>query len=258
MNKDFKSPFGTKTVLLWDIERFPGLYYGWSQFDNPFSQKEKSTMSVICYKWLGEEDVHTIGLSKSQHNRNPRNEEPIIKKMLKVMNQADILIGYNGDKFDWKKFNGAVIKYGLEPVKKPKLMDPLKMIKREASFDSHRLGEMCQELGVHMKVETERGLFIKAMYDWDKYKTLTDYCAHDVLALEDLFKRILPYSTPIVNAAGINKIDKACSNCGSEKLIKFGTYILNSGTESQRYRCKDCGSTKTRDSANGKKTLTAI
>lgn len=250
--------FGDKKVLLWDIERFPGVYYGWSQFDPPFNQKEKSTMSLICYKWLGEDKVHTIRLSKLQHTRNPRNEKPIIRKMLKVINQADVLVGYNGDKFDWKKFNSAVIKYGLQPAKKPKLVDPMKMIKREASFDSHRLGDICAELGVHMKVETEKNLFIKSMFDFKKYLDLADYCAHDVLALEDLFKKILPYSTPIINAAGINKIAKACASCGSENLFKFGTYILNNGSETQRYRCKDCGSTKTRDSANGKKTLTAI
>lgn len=250
--------FGNKKVLLWDIERFPGVYYGWSRFDPPFNQKEVSTMSLICYKWLGEDEVHTIAFNKKQHAANPRNEKILIKKMLKVMNKADVLVGYNGDKFDWKKFNSGVIKYGLKPAKKPKLVDPLKMIKREASFDSHRLGDMCAELGVHMKAETEKGLFIKSMHSWKSYEALADYCRHDVLALEDLFKKILPYSTPIINAAGLNNMLKACASCGSEDLTKFGTYILNNGSETQRYRCKGCGSTKTRDSANGKKTLTAI
>lgn len=254
MNKMFKG----KKVLLWDIERFPGVYYGWSRFDPPFNQKEVSTLSLVCYKWLGEKKVHTIQLTKAEHKENPRNEKVLHEKMLKVMNEADVLVGYNGDKFDWKKFNAGVIKYGLAPAKKPKLIDPLKMIKRESSFDSHKLEDMCRELGVHLKMSTEKGLFINSMKQWRSYEELAEYCRHDVLALESLFKRIMPYCVPIINQAGMNNLLKACATCGSEDIIKFGTYILNNGSETQRYRCKKCGSTKTRDSANGKKTLTAI
>ena len=258
MSKKFTNPFEGKKVCLWDIERFPGVYYGWSSFDNPFSQKEKSSISLICYKWLGEDEIHTIRLSRLQHRRNPRNELPIIKKMLKVVNEADILIAYNGDRFDWKKFNGAVMKHGLEPAKKPKLIDPLKMIKRDTSFDSHRLDDMCKELGVHLKLSTEKNLFTNSMTDWDKYMDLAEYCRHDIMALESLFKRISPYLAPVVNIGSLQNKDKACASCGSENLVKFGSYILNSGVETQRYRCKDCGSTKTRDTASGKKTITAI
>lgn len=247
-----------KKILFWDIEVFPGVYYGWSKFHPPFQQLEKSSINSICYKWAHKDKVESIHLSKKQHELDPRNEKPLIKKMLKVINQADLIVAHNGDRFDWKKFNARVLKYGLDPIRKPKLIDTLKMVKREAAFDSHRLGDLCTELNIKTKVETEKGLFTKALYSWKHYMALVDYCRHDVLALEALYHKLMPHCKPIINAAGLNNRLKACSSCGSEALLKYGTYILNNGVEVQRYRCKDCGSTKTRDSANGQKTLTAL
>ena len=247
-----------KKILFWDIEVFPAVYYGWSKFNPPFSQIEKTSINTICYKWAHEKKVETIQLTKKQHAKDPRNELPLIKQMLKVINEADIVIAHNGDRFDWKKFNARVLKYGLKPARKPKLIDTLKMVKREAAFDSHRLGDLCTELGIKTKVETEKNLFIKALHSWKHYEALADYCRHDVLALEALYDRLRPHCKPTVNAAGLANKLKACASCGSDHLIKYGTYILNNGTEVQRYRCGDCGSTKTRDSANGSKTLTAI
>ena len=245
----------TKKVLFYDLEMFPGIYYGWSKFNPPFQQIAKTAINMISYKWAHRGKVQTIKLTKKQHKENPRQEKVLIEKFLKVMNEADIIIGHNGDKFDFKKFNARVMKYGLNPVKKPRMFDTLKMVKREAAFDSHRLGDLCTELDIPTKIETEKNLFVTAERDWEKYLDLVNYCEHDVIALEALYERIKPHSTPTFDFSGHNR---ACTSCGSVHIRKNGKYLLANGTEVARYRCNDCGSTKTRDAASGKTTVRAI
>jgi len=234
----------SKKVLFWDIETNPGLYYGWSMRYEPFYQIKRTSVSCIAYKWEHEDKVHIIHLSRLQHARDPRNDKSIIKKMAKVINEADVMVAHNGDAFDWKKFNARVLKHGLPPLKKPKLIDTLKMVRSQMKFDSHKLGDLCKELNVNLKIENEKNLFVKALDSWDKYKKLYEYCVGDVIALEDIYNKLKPYCKPAFHAGMLQGLDHSCANCASENLIKFGTYITAS-KEVQRYRCNDCGSTAT-------------
>lgn len=253
MNKDSKR----KSVLFWDIEMNPAVYYGWNMRYEPFYQVEKTSISCIAYKWQHEDEVRIIHLSKTQFNKNPRGEMPLIKKMSKIINEADIMIAHNGDGFDWKKFNARVLKYNLPPLKKPKLIDTLKMVRSQMAFDSHKLGELCKEFKVPLKIETERNLFVKALNDWNAYERLTKYCVGDVIALEAVYNKLKPYCKPTFHVGRLNGLEHSCASCGSEHLIKFGTYITATA-EVQRYRCKDCKSTATIDTASKKKQTRGI
>ena len=234
----------TKKVLFWDIETNPGLYYGWSMRYEPFYQIERTSISCIAYKWEHEDEVKVIHLSKAEWNKDPRNDRSIIKKMSKIINEADVMVAHNGDGFDWKKFNALVLKHNLPPLKKPKLVDTLKMVRSQMKFDSHALGALCIELKVSLKIENEKNLFVKALNDWDKYQKLCKYCVGDVVALQDVYNKLKPYCKPAYHVGKLSGIDHSCASCGSEDLVKFGTYITASA-EVQRYRCKDCLSTAT-------------
>lgn len=240
-----------KKVLFWDIETNPGLYYGWSMRYEPFAQIYSSSVSCIAYKWQHEDEVKIIHLTKEQHAKDPRNDKPLIAAMSKIINEADIMVAHNGDAFDWKKFNARVLKHGLPPLKKPKLIDTLKMVRSQMKFDSHKLGDLCKELKVSLKIENEKFLFVKALESWDKYKKLYEYCVGDVIALEDIYNKLLPYCKPAFHVGKLKGLDHSCASCGSENLVKFGTYITMSA-EVQRYRCKDCLSTATVGTASKK------
>lgn len=246
-----------KKVLFWDIEVNPALYYGWSMRYEPFYQLERTSISCIAYKWAHEDKVHIIHLSPLQHKMDPRNDKSIIKKMSKIINKADIMVGHNGDAFDWKKFNARVLKHGLPPLKKPKLMDTLKMVRSQMKFDSHKLGDLCKDLKVPLKIETEKNLFVKSLTNWKSYKKLYEYCVGDVVALEAVYNKLLPYCKPAFHVGKLAGLDFSCASCGSENLTKFGTYITAT-REVQRYRCKDCGSTATVDTSSKKKQTRGV
>lgn len=243
--------------LYWDIEMLPGVFYGWSMYSEPFQQIENTTISMISYRWDGEDEVHSIHLNEKQYNKNIRNEKPIIKEFLKVVNQADVMVAHNGDKFDWKKFNFKVAKYNLKPVKKPILVDTLKMVKQEMSADSHRLGDLCREFNLPVKIPLNGG-FTAAFRGYGKYLELVNYNRQDIICLEMLYNYIKPHCRPKYDVSKLDNKNRACSSCGSCDIIKYGKYILATGKQVSRYRCKTCKSTKTRDSANGIQTIRAL
>lgn len=244
-----------KKVLFWDIETNPGLFYGWSMRYEPFYQLKGTSVSCVAYKWEHENKVHTIRLSKSEHLKDARDDKSIIEKMSKVINEADVMIAHNGDSFDWKKFNARVLHHNLPPLKKPKLVDTLKMVRSQMKFDSHKLGDLCKQLEVSLKIENEKNLFVKALTCWKSYKKLYKYCVGDVIALEDVYNKLKPYCKPAYHVGRLDGKDFSCASCGSEKIVKWGTFITVY-SEKQRLRCKDCGFTGNVDVSSKKRKLT--
>lgn len=245
-------------VLFYDIEKAPALGWCWGPYDPPFAMHCDTTVSTIAYKWGHEDQVHTLTHSRASHLTSFRKDKAMIKGICEKFNEADFIVAHNGDKFDWKHIQAAIVRNGLPPVKKPRMIDTLKMVKNEMKFDSHRLGDLCKVLKIPLKIETEKNLFISSITDWSKYLKLVEYNVGDIIALEALFYKIQPHCKPVINVARLKKMDIGCASCGSDNLIKFGEYITAAGTRVQRHRCKDCGSTRTRDSLVGDKTGVAL
>ncbi len=244
-------------VLTLDIEKIPGLFYGWNIRDEPFYQLKGTTISCVAYKWAHEDKVHVVHQTKLQHKINPRADKPIIKKICKVINEADIIVGHNMARFDWKCFNARVIFHGLPPLKKPLVADTLTMSRSQTKFDSHTLEFLCRELGLPLKLETRKFAFVKAIKSWEVYKELIDYCGGDVIGTEALYNRLKPYCAPIINKGRLAGLEKACANCGSSNLIGYGKYLTKT-KEVPRFRCKDCGSTANVETAGKKKLIRGV
>jgi hypothetical protein len=145
-----------------------------------------------------------------------------------------------------KYFNGA-------PLKKPLLIDTLKLARSEFKFDSNRLGSLAEYLNLSNKIETSKNLFIKYLNrDWDAVQELVKYCAGDVKTLEEIYNVLKPHVKAPYNKNIFNEEGQiGCVSCGSTNLKKFGTYITSTGIN-QRHRCNDCGSTRTCETKNGK------
>ena len=72
------------------------------------------------------------------------------------------------------------------------------------------------------------------------WKVMEKYNKQDVLLLEKVYQRLLPW----IGKAHPNRNlydGKGCSVCGSHKLQKRGFAYTVTGTF-QRYQCTDCGS----------------
>lgn len=103
--------------------------------------------------------------------------------------------------------------------------------------------ESVEPIGVQeiIMIETSTGTFICEGFPMHN-------CMQDVVVLEDVYKRILPYikgNHPHINllryGGEIPKdvLASTCPRCGSEDKVRWGTYTAISNSY-QKYKCKSC------------------
>ena len=224
-------------ILLLDIESSPNTAHVWGLWQQNVSINQLMESSyVLCYaaKWLGEDDIHF----DSVHQSKP-------KKMLKgihvLLDQADAVVHYNGTKFDIPTLNKEFILHGYNPPSPYKQIDLLRVVRSNFRFPSNKLDYVSQRLGLGSKHEHEgHDLWVKCMNgDKDAWKRMENYNVQDVVLLERLYDKLLPW---IKNHPNQNLFSESvcCPTCGHGHLQKRGTAVSSTGTY-QRYQCRACG-----------------
>lgn len=225
-------------ILLLDIETAPMTALVWGLWDQNISPNHILDSSyVLCYaaKWLDDVDVHF----DSVHQSKP-------KKMLKgihnLLAEADVVVHYNGRKFDIPVINKEFLLHGFKPPAPYKQIDLLQVVRSQFKFPSNKLDYVSQRLGLGQKVEHEgMSLWTKCMKgDKDAWERMQDYNVQDVVLLESLYHTLLPWIKNHPNR-NLYSEDTVCPTCGSHAVQKRGQAVSLSGTY-QRYQCRDCGS----------------
>lgn len=247
-------------VLLLDIETAPNKVYTWGLYNQNIGGNqiiERGYVLCYCAKWVGHRDIisDAIWNYPSLFNKEPQNDKKLAESVWKLVDEADIVITHNGNKFDLKWLNTIFLKAGLPPVSSYKSVDTLQHAKANFYFVSNALQNISQELSLGKKVETGGfDLWTKAMKGQKlACDRMIRYCKHDVRLLQRLYFKIKPY---IRNHPNMNlytgRIDRPrCKNCESDNLRKKGVVRLSAGLY-QRFICLSCG----RDQRDGHNLLT--
>jgi len=230
-------------ILLWDLENSPLEGYSWDSYEaNVFVEKDWYMMSFAA-KWLGSSKVICKALPDySSYKKDKRDDKALVLDIHKLINEADILIAHNGDKFDIRKFNARCLIHGIEPPDSYKTIDTLKEARKHFKMTSNKLDELGRSLNVGRKmVHTGFDLWRRCM-DGDKkaWQIMKKYNIQDVLLLERVYKKLRPWmkNTPNLN---LWSRENGCRNCGSNNLRKRG-FEYTVSAEVQIWHCKDCGS----------------
>ena len=237
----------TAKILIWDIETFPNImarHSLWHQGDPNSILQEKS---IICssYRFVGEKKVKTLSIldDRARFKKDMFDDTYVLREMRKVIEQADMLVHHNGDKFDLKVFNGRCAIMGIEPTAPVLCYDTLKVAKRLFKFNSNRLDYLGKVLGVGGKEGNRPGLWmdcvrgkISAIHEMEKYNR------RDITLLEDVYKKLVPYDHQHPNMNIISDVADIlrCPLCQSPSVVKWG-HISTRTQKYQRYRCKSCG-----------------
>ena len=239
-------------ILVFDVETAPNLAYVWGQWEqNVIEHKQEWYMLCWAAKWLGEKKMYTSKLNDYKlFNKDKQDDKLIIKDLWKLFNEADVIIGHNGDKFDIKKTNARFLFHGLLPPSPYKTIDTLKIARKYFKFNSNKLDDLGQHLGLGRKVKHEGfGLWLKCMNGvksaWNK---MIKYNKQDVVLLELVYDKFKPYMTNHPNVGLYQNKDYACPNCGSLHLTKRG-FAMTKTNRYQRLQCQDCGSWSTETKA---------
>lgn len=232
-------------ILVFDIETAPITAYTWGIYDQNIGLNQiKTDWHLLSWgaKWLGEPKVMYMDNSQS---RDVTNDKKLILGLWKLLDEADIVIAQNGDKFDIKKFNARAIIHGLKPPSPYKSTDTYKESKKVAGFTSHSLEYMTSKInkkyhklkhpkypGMELWTEILKG-------NQDAWKEMKTYCIQDVLATDELFRTIQGW-IKTQNLASYFDDDQIRCHCGSTNL-RFKGYVRSDTGKFKRWTCKTCG-----------------
>lgn len=223
-------------VLIFDIETTPNLAYVWGKWQQDVIRFQSEwEMLSFSYKWLGERKTISVG-------RNNFSEEALVLRLRQLFDEADIVVAHNGNSFDIKMCNAKFIEFGLTPPSPYKSIDTKLVAKRYFRFNSNKLDDLGNILGLGRKIETGGfDLWLGCMNnDKASWKKMLAYNKQDVVLLEKIYLKLRPW---IDNHPGINIIEgkpDVCPKCGSGPLHSRGVKHTKVSTV-QRYQCQNCG-----------------
>jgi DNA polymerase elongation subunit (family B) len=229
-------------ILLLDIETAPNTAYVWGLFKQNIAPSQVEEASyVLCWaaKWLGEEKVH-FARAKGSGNL-PGDRKGMLAKIHTLLDQADVVVHYNGKKFDIPTLNKEFLLQGFKPPAPYHQLDIYHLFKDRFRFESNKLDNVTRRLSLGAKTAHEGfELWVKCMRgERDAWKRMETYNRQDVALLEKLYQRVLPWINkhPLRGAFG----DVACCpNCASENFQQRG-FAVTQVMKYRRYQCNECG-----------------
>ena len=235
-------------VLCLDIETTPIKTYLWGMYqelNNYDMVIDEWYILTWAAKWLGDTKVMSSSLPDfpKEYKKDPKNDKHILIPLKKLLEEADIVVAHNGYDFDRRKINTRLHKNGLGAVPRYRMVDTLLVARRNLSFTSNKLTDLCKFLGLGCKVATGGfQLWIDCMKgDKKAWNHMEKYCRYDVTLLEKLYYELLPWIDSHPNMGVKNITERpTCPKCGSDKIQMRGTVILNSG-KFNRFQCQVCG-----------------
>lgn len=200
-------------ILMLDIETTPMQVYTWGLWDQNIgiNQIIKHT-EMMCFgaKWLGQKKV----TFKSAHHHG---KQEMLETLHKMMDEADILVGWNSASFDHKHIRREFLEAGLEPPAPVKDLDLMTIVKANFLFPSNKLDYVAQKLGVGAKVKHSGfELWIDCMEGKDKaWREMRKYQIQDVELLDKLYEVLLPWLPGNSSVTSKEKLELA----ESEKVL---------------------------------------
>lgn len=229
-------------ILTLDIETSPNLAHVWGLWDQNVGitqLREASEVMCIAAKWHGSDSV--IFYSQQQDG-----QPAMIRAAHELLSEADIVVHYNGARFDIPHLNREFIEAGLTPPAPYAQVDLLRVVKKQFRFPSNKLDYVCQALDLGAKQgHTGHQLWIDCLAgDEDAWALMRQYNEQDVRITEKLYDRLLPWISTHPTVALYENPDETsvvrCPNCGGEALKPRGK-AYTSVSVFQRYRCDSCG-----------------
>lgn len=229
-------------ILILDVETFPNTAYVWRFFKENIGAKqvlEYSTLASFAYKWL---DQDVVWYEDTQH----QTEKSLVKHLLAVLDDADIVVAHNGAKFDLPTIQGRALVLGLKPPSPYKIVDTLLVARYEFNFPANSLEHLAILLGVEKKGGHAKfpgfELWQECMRNnpeaWEEMKI---YNKQDVSTLEEVYLKMRPFMKRHPNVAVYEEADKImCPKCGSNHIQSRGYVTTNVG-KYKKFQCQTCG-----------------
>ena len=233
--------------LYFDIETSPNIGFFWTagfklNISTESIIKERAII-CICYKWEEDKVTHSLNWDSKQ------NDKKMLQEFIKVANEADELVGHNGDKFDLSWVRTRCLFHRLEMFPTYITIDTLKVARSKFKFNSNKLNYIAQYLGIGEKIHTEYNLWKDIVLNKDKVAMdkMIKYCKMDVILLEKVHKELSLHIPAKTHYGVIFGGDRgSCPECGSDDIVRNNKRVTASGLVKVQMRCKTCGKMHTK------------
>lgn len=229
-------------ILTLDIETSPHAGYFWGLWQQNIGLNmlgEPTRMLSWAAKWYGDKEV--LYANEFSHGT-----EDMVKAVYELVNEADVIVGYNSINFDMKHLNREFIEQGLLPPTPYQNIDLFFVVKKNFKFPSNKLDYVAGVLlNRHKLSHAGFQLWLDCMAGKaSAWKKMMDYNIEDVLITEELYDHLKGWITNHPNHALYveDQDNLVCRNCGSTHIHSKGGEFTSTGVFAyQRYKCVDCG-----------------
>lgn len=237
-------------ILTFDIETSPhlGWFFGTRQVNiTPIQIKSPTRIISWAAKWHGADRLY---FRSEFHDGHPE----MIRGLHSMLDEADVVVTYNGDGFDIPHFERERHLLGLPQVKPFVSVDLYKVIKKNEVWASHKLAYITDRLGLSGKLDNDGWrLWLACLGEYGPdeqikaWRLMRRYNKRDVVTTEEVFDEYRPVIKTIpghrlyVEIEDYDEADRPnCHHCSCPDVIRRGW----KRTKSRRYRqyqCKGCG-----------------
>jgi DNA polymerase elongation subunit (family B) len=223
-------------LLILDIESAPHTAFVWGIWnENIPLDRLMEHGRTLCWaaKWHGEKEVFFMDERKGT--------ERMVRGIHKLLMEADIVITYNGLKFDIPMLNNEFVKLGLDPIKPQKHIDLIRTARSQFRLVSNKMQHLADYLKLGSKVEHKGfklwlGCMAGNSEDW---ADMRKYNIGDVELLEKIYDRLKAWVKNHPDVL-VEEPSEHCAACGSTHVQKRG-FRRTKQFKIMRLHCQECG-----------------
>jgi len=215
-------------VLIYDLEVSYNIVKSWrvgyNLNINPADIIEERKIICVSYKWLGEDQTYNIQWDKDHDDKF------LLEQFIPVLNEADLIVAHNGDRFDLKWIKTRAIYHDLPMLLNYPQFDTLKVAKKKFNFNSNKLDYISEFLGFENKIKTNMKLWDDIIFKSCPIAMddMIKYCNMDVELLEKVYNKLVYWETPKYHINAEDKTSSPISGGYNLELVK--TVTSNQGT----------------------------
>lgn len=184
-------------VLIYDIETSYNIVkswrVGWNMTIHPEDILHERSIICVSWKWLGQKEVYNLSWNKATQS-----DAYLLEAFIEVLNQADLIVAHNGDRYDLKFIKTRALLHGIPMRIDYNQFDTLKVAKKKFMFNSNKLDYISKFLGYGGKIKTEMKLWDDVILrsDDNALDKMLQYCDEDVRQLENVYCELVGWEKP--------------------------------------------------------------
>lgn len=188
-----------QSILYIDLEISKSLYFNYarkvpSKYLDPDDLVHE--YYVICWvaSYLGSNRIHWGCVT--QDDALNWTDKNILAPLWELMDSADVIAGHNVDAFDVKRAKTRFFLNNMEPPKRFRTIDTLKIARTKLALESNRLDDISKRLGFRPKDDIRKEDWLRIVKTGDPLTLLKvlKYCAGDVESGKAILSSLLGWS----------------------------------------------------------------